>query len=96
MKSNVNFSNTFERLYSQKKKKAPPHIIEKAEKAISTLIESDNPESCGVKKNGRLKGYYSVDLTKGHRILYSVSRNDSEFTIYFERICDHKNVYDKD
>jgi Txe/YoeB family toxin of Txe-Axe toxin-antitoxin module len=92
----VDFSPTFESLYSAKKKKAPDYIVKKARKTMEEIISSSNPESYGVKKKGNLKEYYSANLSQNHRILYQVIRIDGHVKIRFERICDHKNAYDKD
>ena len=93
---NVLMSNSFENKYKKKKESAPEYIIKKAKEAISELTSTNNPESCGVKKRGKLGDYYSIDLTSGHRILYRVIRDSENITIQLERICDHKNVYGKD
>jgi len=94
--SEIRMSSTFEHLYKKKKGNAPEYILVKAVEAINDLISTSNPESLGEKKKGQLGDYYSIDLTRGHRILYRVTRESENIIINLDRICDHKEVYGKD
>jgi len=88
--------DSFTSLCEKKKKKSDKYIIDKLKNAIVEISSSENPESLGEKKKGDLKEYYAYKLTREHRVLYTVERKKSSLTIIFERVCDHKSVYNRD
>jgi mRNA-degrading endonuclease RelE of RelBE toxin-antitoxin system len=60
----VRTSSAFEQRYKKKKESAPEHIVRKAKEAIRELISTSNPESCGIKKKGKLGDHYSIELPR--------------------------------
>jgi Txe/YoeB family toxin of Txe-Axe toxin-antitoxin module len=95
MMPDVVIPDSFTALCEKKKKKCDTYIIDKLRNAIVEISSSENPEGFGEKKKGDLKEYYSYRLTRGHRVLYTVERKKRSLTITFERVCDHKSVYNR-
>lgn len=85
-------SMTFQSLYGKKKSKFP-ELVERTEKILIKLRESDDPESLGVKKSGELREYRTIRINDNHRIMYRVTREDGKTVVHLFRICNHKVVY---
>ncbi|MCL2143070.1 MAG: type II toxin-antitoxin system RelE/ParE family toxin [Methanomassiliicoccaceae archaeon] len=96
MVNDLIFSSQFGKLYRIKRKRSAKELMEKVDNGIAALRHSDRPEMIGTHKKGRLSGYYSYEISSGHRILYKVERTEGAVHVYLHRVCDHKNVYGRD
>ncbi|MCL2317648.1 MAG: hypothetical protein FWC44_01130 [Methanomassiliicoccaceae archaeon] len=96
MTNDVVITSEFEKLYKKKREKSPKYIADRVDRGLIELRNSEEPERLGMQKKGKLSDYYAYNLSRGHRILYQVERNTEGITIYLHRVCDHKNVYQKD
>jgi mRNA-degrading endonuclease RelE of RelBE toxin-antitoxin system len=90
------YTNHFKNLYKRKSRKEPVSLMERIDRALLELQSSYEPERLGEKKKGKLSRYYAYSLGGRHRILYTVERFDDAVIVGLHRICDHKQVYDKD
>ena len=70
--------------------------MKRVDAGINELRNSERPEMIGDRKRGELFGYYSYEISRGHRILYRVERKDGVVSVLLHRVCDHKNVYGED
>lgn len=95
MVNEILWTPNFKRLYKTKETKVTKKMMERVDKAILDLRNSDEPERLGKKKKGRISSYFSYELGKRHRILYKVERSGEAVSVSLHRICDHKQVYDK-
>lgn len=96
MSNEVVYTSEFKRLYKAKKERSPHPLMIKVNNGLTELKNSDEPERLGTRKKGKLSDYYAYDVSRGHRILYSVERRDGGTTVYLHRVCDHKNAYGRD
>jgi addiction module toxin, RelE/StbE family len=92
----VEYTPHFCKLYRKKCQKEPEYIIKKMDDGLTALMHSPEPERLGEAKKGKLMGYYSYDINKRHRILYTVHRLNDSTLVTLHRVCDHKQSYDKD
>ena len=77
-------------------KKSPKIIIERIDKAIIELKNSEAPESLGDLKNGALKGFRAYEVGRKNRILYTVERKEGNVEIIFWKVCNHTQAYGVD
>ena len=97
MTNNIVTTKKFSKLLKNKEKEGSlKHILVKVEEAINLLKESSNPGEIGERKDGNLKGTYSIRLNDWSRILYKVERVGENLEVTLLRVCNHKQVYGKD
>ncbi|MCL2712298.1 MAG: hypothetical protein FWD37_03370 [Methanomassiliicoccaceae archaeon] len=96
MANEIVYTNHFKNLYKRKSRKELPSLMERVDRALLDLQSSDEPERLGEKKNGMLSKYYAYNVSGRHRILYTVERSKGTVIVGLHRVCDHKQVYDKD
>lgn len=81
---------TFKERFHYKQKKAEPDLFQCVCKGIDKLREAAEPERLGSVKKGPLAGVLGMDLIKGSRLLYTVSRRNGRVTVVLLRVCSHK------
>jgi hypothetical protein len=89
-------TETFDKLYKKKSKKAPSYVIRKVDLAILNLTMSKWPERLGRPKHGPLAGLLGYEVDDSNRILYEVDRYEEGVLITLHRVCSHKQVYGQD
>jgi len=90
-------TSKFQKLLKKKNKESSQrYVINKISTAIESLRNSENPESLGEKKKGKLRECYAYELTKSSRLLYQVERREEKIRIVLLRVCSHKQTYDID
>jgi len=92
--NNLITTSKFSKLLRKKEESFQDYVITKISEAIELLRNSENPESLGEKKKGKLKGLYAYELTKSSRLLYKVERREGKIYVVLLRVCNHKQVYD--
>lgn len=92
--NNIVSTSKFSKLLRKKKNEGSrSYLIEKIYTAIEQFRYSENPESLGEKKKGKLKEYYAYELTESSRVLYGVERREGKISVILFRICNHKQTY---
>lgn len=77
-----------------KKFRSDKEVLKGYLNALGDLGESNDPASLGTRKHGRLKFCYSYNVTKSHRIIHRVLRD--ERVIQIMDLGDHKDVFWRD
>ncbi len=93
MANNVLYSGTFKRLYKRKLKRQSDFVIKAMNDGLELLMNAENPESLGSKKDGELKELRALKLGYDNRLIYSIARTGGTCTIYLYKVCTHKEVY---
>jgi len=87
----MRWAQTFTKRFKHSYRRLTAHMKQRVDQAITTLVQSENPQFLGIRKRSPLSKIYAYELGRECRILYRV--NEHEKTIDFFRVCSHKEVY---
>ena len=91
-KWNVITSSKFDKNYAHYLRDAD--TIKKSQQLIELLSQVKDPGRLGDRKNGRLRGMYTMKLTKSIRLSYAVDYDKRQIRLL--DVGDHKTVYGRD
>lgn len=70
------------------------NINKRLQEQLELLPQAEDPGRLGDRKSGRLKGAYTIKLSKSIRLLYVVDYD--EYQIRLLGVGDHKEIYGRD